>query len=118
MTTAAMVDDNGFVYGMGAVPGSGGNPAATQSSSAMPRFTVPKLKPFENRALKKIGETPESLYARGIQQNPLNYPQYNQSFGQPPIINSPFFGQPMPSPYQQMPYAQFSGKSTASGRMI
>jgi len=102
MTTAAMVDDNGFVYGMGAVPGSGGNPAATQSSSAMPTFKVPKLERFENRALKKMGATPESLYAMGIQQNPLNN-QYNQSFGQPPIINSPFFGQPMSSPYRQMP---------------
>jgi hypothetical protein len=120
MATAATVDDNGFVYGMGTVPGVGGNPA-TQSSSAMPTFVAPKLKPFENRALKKIGATPESLYARGIQQNPLNYGQYNQSFGQPPIINSPFFGQPSTmdgrfggqsglkfnldpsSPYQQMP---------------
>jgi len=77
VTTAARVDDNGLVYGMGVVP------------SSTPTFKAPQLSRFENKKLKQMGQTPESLYARGIQQNPLN----NQYFGQPPIINSPFFGQ-------------------------
>ena len=110
-TTAAMVDDKGYVYGMGAVPGFGYNPyagmAPGQTSPALAGFKQPTLTRQENKVLRRAGYTPESMYVEamtpktsyfGGQPQPYAYGQpmvMNSPFaGQYPVMNSPFAGQP------------------------
>jgi hypothetical protein len=105
-----MVDDKGYVYGMGAVPGFGYNPyagmAPGQTSPALASFKQPTLTRHENKVLRRAGYTPERMYVEAItpktsyfggqQMSPYGQPMgMNAPFaGQYPVLNSPFAGQP------------------------